>query len=87
MSNDSGGGDTGGHRDRFPLKMMSHMAIAFLLLGALAPFYVLAAIWDRGEKYTRVRGSSQAGRSHRSSCEIDESKRRARSSAGELSSI
>ena len=79
MSNDSGRGDTGGHRDRFSLKMMRHMVIAFLLLGALAPFYVLAAIWDRGKKYTRVGRSSQADRSLQSSSEIEESKRRARS--------
>ena len=34
---------------------MSHIPIAFLLLGGLAPFYAVAAIWDRGGRYTRVR--------------------------------
>ena len=34
---------------------MSHIPIAFLLLGAPAPRYALAVIWDRKEENSRMR--------------------------------
>jgi hypothetical protein len=36
-------------------KTMSHLPLAFLLLGALAPLYTLAGMWDRRGKNSRLR--------------------------------
>ena len=52
---------------------MTAVPIAFLFLGAVAPFYAAAAIWDRREKYTRLRRSRRAERPHRTSPETNES--------------
>jgi len=57
---------------------MTAVPIALLFLGALAPFYAVAAMWDRREKYTRLRRSRHADRPHRSSPETNESGWRAR---------
>ena len=51
---------------------MSHIPIAFLLLGALAPLYTLAVIWDRREENSRMRRLRRPNRAHGESLETNE---------------
>src|SRR5215469_5808340 len=48
-------------------KRMSHVPIAFLLLGALAPLYTWAVTWERTEKSSSAREARHADRAHRES--------------------
>ena len=63
---------------------MSHIPIAFLLLGALAPLYTLAVIWDRREENSRMRRLRQPDRAHRESLETNESRMASSYSAQQL---
>jgi len=42
------------------MSILSHVPIAFLLLGALAPLFVLAVMWERKEINRYVRRSVDA---------------------------
>src|SRR5215469_7442056 len=52
-------------------RRMSHVPIAFLLLGALAPLYTWAVTWGRKEKRSSAREARHADRAHRESSETN----------------